>query len=463
MTDDLGRELRERLGRAILPAAPSSLRDEIESLRAMGTPAPVPRRSARPPLLLVAAALVTIGLVAAGVGGGLLPERNEALQDLSLLPSPSPSNSPSPSAALLTWSQASLEEDWPAPVRAEPAGGASVQPMPLTHLDPTGDTGSDVLPWVDIRAVTADTGSVHVRLVSNRPPVVDPAEQWIAYGVVTDEDRDGVADWRYGIDNVPVDAAGENRPRAWRTNVHTGQTDQMGFLDTGWTGAYPDGVVKELDFRFGGTRETAGGGSHEWGIELDMPFYTWASVIVNGRLVATDYAPDAGWLVATPGAKPGGTYLLEGVFGLGDPVQEFPLHLSMTVPAGWTNYGGPELTRDSEGTVVQFLIVDNPEDPCFGPSFDDFLTYVADLPLIDISENTDVTIDGYRGKHIEYMLVEGDVECGALPFSVGRYNDVWILDIDGVRLVIDAQWWQAPAETVRSEVRQIVESIQIER
>ena len=38
-----------------------------------------------------------------------------------------------------------------------------------------------------------------------------------------------------------------------------------------------------------------------WGFELDMPFYTWASVIVNGRVVATDYAPDAGWLVATPG------------------------------------------------------------------------------------------------------------------------------------------------------------------
>ena len=54
-----------------------------------------------------------------------------------------------------------------------------------------------------------------------------------------------------------------------------------------------------------------------WGFELDMPFYTWASVIVNGRVVATDYAPDSGWLVATPGVTltpnkfPGGTYPLE--------------------------------------------------------------------------------------------------------------------------------------------------------
>ena len=35
-----------------------------------------------------------------------------------------------------------------------------------------------------------------------------------------------------------------------------------------------------------------------------MPFYTWASVIVDGRVVATDYAPDSGWLLATPGAAP---------------------------------------------------------------------------------------------------------------------------------------------------------------
>ena len=25
-------------------------------------------------------------------------------------------------------------------------------------------------------------------------------------------------------------------------------------------------------------------------------FYAWASVIENGRVVATDYAPDSGWL-----------------------------------------------------------------------------------------------------------------------------------------------------------------------
>ncbi len=33
---------------------------------------------------------------------------------------------------------------------------------------------------------------------------VDPRQVWYAYGVVVDTDGDGVADYRYGIDNVPV-------------------------------------------------------------------------------------------------------------------------------------------------------------------------------------------------------------------------------------------------------------------
>ena len=149
---------------------------------------------------------------------------------------------------------------------------------------------------------------------------------------------DGVPDWRYGIDNMPADAAEKGPPRrGWRTNLHTGQTeagpehgDPPWCVDTAAAsgpGFRPrvSGFGPDAGFRFGGAIETTQG-SQGWGFELDMPFYTWASVIVNGRVVATDYAPDSGWLVATRGARPGGTFLL------GDP---FP-HLSMTVPDGWT-------------------------------------------------------------------------------------------------------------------------------
>ena len=403
--------------------------------------------------LLAAAALLLVGGAwAAGSGILRLPTVVPPVPEPSVIavataspdatfPSPTPSVRPSlgppPSgpAGPLAWTEASLKEDWPAPVRPEPAGGASVQPMPLTYFDPTGDTGSDIDPWVDIRAVTGDTSTVHLKLVSNHPPVVDPAEQWIAYGVVIDDDRDGVPDWRYGIDNTPPDAEGEpmtgdsrdakgapavfGGTRVWRTNLHTGRTDHRGFLGEAWRGVWPNG--SDANFKFGGTSDTAGKGTSTWGIALDMPFYTWASVIVNGRVVATDSAPDAGWFIATPGAKPGGTYLLE------DP---FPLHLSMTVPDGWTDHGGPELTRDGGHTNLQFLVLDNPEDPCpddrtpLGPSFDDLVSYLEAMPNIDFSVMRYGTVDGYRAVYLEERPVDGEFDCmGSSPISLEIHMD----------------------------------------
>ena len=206
-----------------------------------------------------------------------------------------------------------------------------------------------------------------------------------------------------------------------------------------------------------------------------MPFYTWASVIVNGRVVATDYAPDSGWLVATPGVAitpnqfPGGTWLIEELgIGLGwEDGGTLPLHISMTVPHGWT-VGGPWGEGD---TSLDIGVVGHPWDGCpdtteptLGPSFDDLVTYLADLPLIDISESTDVTVDGYRGKYLRYTAVEGWFDCfsgSPIPLQPGN-NEAWIVDVDGVRLVIAVWSDEARSETVRAEVRQIVESIQIE-
>jgi hypothetical protein len=395
----------------------------------------------------------------------------------------------------LAWTPERLNEDWPAPVRPEPPRGGSVRPMLPTYRDATSDNESDAFPCVDIRWVMADTSEVHLKLVS-KPPWscsegecfgVDPTEEWIAYGVVTDEDGDGVPDWRYGIDNMPAGAADHGPPsRGWRTNLHTGQTEAgPEHWETVWrngggfnAGLPPESADWEPDatFQFGGTFDTTQG-SQGWGFELDMPFYTWASVIVNGRVVATDYAPDSGWLVATPGVAitpnqfPGGTYLLEELpIGLGfDDGGSLPLRVSMTVPHNWT-VGGP--WGESDGNIrLDISVVGHPWDGCpdtieptLGPSFDDLVSYLADLPQIDISESTDVTIDGYRGRYLRYTAVDKWFDCfSGSPIGRAPHSEAWILDVDGVRLVIAALWEEAPSETVRSEVRQIVESIHFER
>ena len=149
----------------------------------------------------------------------------EATTRASATPAPSAtaspvgaSTSPSASTGLLGWSPASLDHDWPAPVRAEPAGGAHAVPILWTddgetgrYQDPTDDIESDAFPWVDIHAVAFCRNRECPVVWVPGAPNVDPAEQWMAYGLVADDDGDGVADRRFRDRQHPRDRDG---PRA---------------------------------------------------------------------------------------------------------------------------------------------------------------------------------------------------------------------------------------------------------
>jgi hypothetical protein len=226
-------------------------------------------------------------------------------------PAAPPSLGPRPSgpAGPLAWSRASLEEDWPAPVRPEPPGGAIVVRLQENGdgviPDPLGDTGSAAHPWVDIRELQGGGARIIIDLASNLPPLVAPTEQWIGYGVVVDDDRDGIPDRRFGIDNIPGTAPGSREHRGWITDLHTGRTvvgdagnESVGGtrFDTYFPGEWA-GIGARLSF---GVSLTNGGSIPG----LVDPFYVWASVIENGRVMATDYAPDGGWLDPSDTAKP---------------------------------------------------------------------------------------------------------------------------------------------------------------
>jgi hypothetical protein len=128
-------------------------------------------------------------------------------------------------------------------------------------------------------------------------------------------------------------------------------------------------------------------------------------------------------------------------------------------------------------------------DPPVGPSVHDLTTALADLaPFRVTSTPTEVTMYGYRGKYLElaapHLTVEGDDFTGCVdgnllswvaPIDVAEgeggafhaYNaepveEFWILDVDGTRLVIEANWSPAsPPEDV-VEMRAILDSIRIE-
>jgi hypothetical protein len=215
----------------------------------------------------------------------------------------------------LVWGPERFAQDWPAPVRAEPLSGGESVPMelgedarwdpeaalwgPFQHSDVIGDVGRDDRAWLDIQKVHLDRptygASFSALLVGELlPPIPSPDLRWIAYGVVLDTNRDGVADVRLGMDNMP-----DGHHRAWRTDLASGQTI--------WSAGPPYGYLRESDEGDAGVGldsyypgEDSSGAAHlRYSVqegELPLRFYVWASVIERGRVIATDYAPDAGWL-----------------------------------------------------------------------------------------------------------------------------------------------------------------------
>ena len=318
--------------------------DEVHRTRQRGAFRPSRFNSRFGPALGAAAAVVVIA-----IGGVLVMQRSQppiggpsptigpsmspsraAVAVPSATPTPTPTATPIP----ILWTQASLKEDWPVPVRSEPAGGAIVRPLLLNivpfdaesccklvelgrEFDLTGDTAPDAISWVDIEVLSLCSASCLDLWLPGPPPNVGPTEQWIAYGLVTDDDGDGVGDRRIGIDNIPATAGSVREHRTWITDLHTGQTVTQtgdayglgGFTFEGTTYPVvnieqptdgPDCPGDSARFHFAGG-DIAGGGTFS---RLPKTFYAWASVIEGGQVVATDYSPDTGWLKPAAKAPP---------------------------------------------------------------------------------------------------------------------------------------------------------------
>ena len=298
-SDDLERRLQawyqaEVGTREVAPASLyASLAEVADASRAPG------RRfgTVRSVALLVAAA-ITLSLLVGGaiaIGSGLL-SLPWAVDEV-------------PRAQPMVWSESSLDGDWPAAIRDEGPGTAAVLPLVDAslvdgslghHTDALGDVGPAEIPWLDIEEVRLSGGhtsvfgviwAVDVQLAANIPlPIPDPRDQWIAYGLVLDTNGDGVPDVRLGMDNMPVTDAGH---RAWRTDLHEGQTDANPGAPYGLVGGR-----RYVDTYFPG-ESTADLAEFNVGLKANEPtfrFYAWASLIEDGRVVATDYAPDVGWL-----------------------------------------------------------------------------------------------------------------------------------------------------------------------
>ena len=197
------------------------------------------------------------------------------------------------------------------------------------------------------------------------------------------------------------------------------------------------------------------------------------------------------------GEVPPGTYYVDPDL---DP--STPLRVTFEVTAeGWSGgIGGPAKFTPQGHTALAMVNVDNvaaagcegpaPRDPAIGPSVDDLATALSELDPFELTQPpTDVTLLGHEGKHLKITVPDmeitgsgdqaeyadcvngnlyGWIQAGAdEPFfgynaEPGRYEEYWILDVDGSRLMIALNSSPAMPPEAVAEARAIIDSIQLE-
>ena len=162
-----------------------------------------------------------------------------------------------------------------------------------------------------------------------------------------------------------------------------------------------------------------------------------------------------------------------------------PIRFTLTVPDGWAGAPFDSLwlpnAKNSHPDGAG-LIFDRggrlSSDPCggpwdipVGPSIDDFANALAEHPILGATTPVDVTLDGYSGKFLEFRAPADRWACQAsfFPWENSLYVQgpsqgwhLWILDVEGTRVVVQTNDYPGTSVQHRAELQAIVDSIQIE-
>jgi hypothetical protein len=180
---------------------------------------------------------------------------------------------------------------------------------------------------------------------------------------------------------------------------------------------------------------------------------------------------------------------LPPVPGCSPPPAHDSIRVTLTVPDGWEGVGTGNIWLADKGMGAPdgagllfgrgaWLLTDPctkaehaiPPDIAVGPSVDDFANAIADHPLLDATDPVDVTLAGYSGKYIDLQVPADISMCGVYrPWDPGIFAQgpshqwhLWILDVDGLRIVVQSTDYRGTSKEHRKELQAIVDSIHIE-
>lgn len=214
-------------------------------------------------------------------------------------------------------------------------------------------------------------------------------------------------------------------------------------------------------------------------------------------------APPAATATVAPSSGPAATsstaasattsHLIAQVHGDG----QYPT-VSVDAPAGWSSNGGFFLKSGSVNGISVWDVTQIPSDPCrWKGSLEDPGKTVADLVRKLTSQETrqasapvDVALAGFDGRYVEWsvpsdMVVTGDADfagCDTWPDNghldfvswlsgqtgeryqqmAGQVDRLWVLDVNGQTLVVDATHEPGASQEDVDEQTRIVESLQFD-
>lgn len=169
-----------------------------------------------------------------------------------------------------------------------------------------------------------------------------------------------------------------------------------------------------------------------------------------------------------------------------DSTNDDSVRVTLTVPDGWSANPAGVWPTDGDAAEAYLLVVRGAslyDDPCrstanssvppeipVGPTVDDFVDAVAAHPLLDATTPTDVTLAGYTGRYLEVQVPADISGCDVYrPWEPWLYTQgpgelwhLWVLDVDGVRVVVQSVDLPSTSAEIRTQLQAIVESIQIE-
>jgi hypothetical protein len=169
------------------------------------------------------------------------------------------------------------------------------------------------------------------------------------------------------------------------------------------------------------------------------------------------------------------------------------IRVTFTVPGGWAGLQGyGAIALAAEGTsspagasmgigrgswlhsdpclTAARLAADVRPDVVVGPGVDEFASAIADHPLLDATDPVPVTLGGFSGKYVDLQLPTDLTGCATsyYPWEPGIYAQgpghrwhLWILDVDGIRLLVQTTDYAGTSAQHRAELDAIVQSIQI--